>query len=97
MQAENTRMDSAIDVAFRYDLHELKVQMIDQKPSGLKVCPECMDIDHEQLQLGKFRIWDPEALKDPRPDTSLASSRDMGSVWDTGKWDTVVWAFGPLP
>lgn len=62
---------------FRYDLKDLKYEMTDQRRNGLRVCPECMDIDHEQLQLGKFRIWDPEALKDPRPDLSLVSSRDM--------------------
>ena len=52
----------------RYFLRELKRQMIDQKDSGLLVCPECMDIDHEQLRLGKTPIYDPQALRNPRPD-----------------------------
>jgi hypothetical protein len=67
---------------FRYDLADLKNQVIDQKPSGLLVCPECMDIDHEQLQLGRFRIYDPESLQNPRPDISLAESRKgHGDIW----------------
>ena len=67
---------------FRYDLHELKDQIIDQRSSGLLVCPECMDIDHEQLRLGKFRIFDPEALRHTRPDLSLYSSRQLtGIIW----------------
>ncbi len=62
---------------FRYDLSDLFYEVTDQRRNGLLVCEECKDIDHEQLQLGKFRIWDPEALRDPRPDLSLASSRNM--------------------
>ena len=52
----------------RYLLRELKDQIVDQKKTGLLVCPECMDVDHPQLQLGKTPIFDPQALKDPRPD-----------------------------
>ena len=39
----------------RYDLKKLKYQFIDQTNSNLRVCPECLDIDHEQLQVGKKR------------------------------------------
>jgi len=66
--------------AFRYDLSDLKPEIYDQKPNGLRVCPECLDTDHPQLQLGKFRINDPEALRNPRPDTSLTSSRDVDAL-----------------
>ena len=82
---------------FRCDLADLKNQVIDQKPSGLLVCPECMDIDHEQLQLGKFRIYDPEALRNSRPDLSLASSRAQRGQWNKGDWDAAIWGEGPLP
>ena len=62
---------------FRCDLNDLKYEMTDQRRNGLRVCPECLDIDHEQLQLGKFRIYDPEALNDPRPDVSQSIARGI--------------------
>jgi hypothetical protein len=67
--------------AFRYDLDQLRAQFIDEVDSGLLVCPECMDIDHEQLQLDRVETNDPQSLEDPRPDTSLVESRRLSS-WD---------------
>ncbi len=58
----------------RYDLGDLHAEMEDQRLNGLLVCKPCLDIDHEQLQLGKFRIFDPEALRDPRPDITRKQS-----------------------
>lgn len=52
----------------QYLLRELKDQVIDQRKSGLLVCHVCLDIDHPQLQLGKTPIFDPQALRNPRPD-----------------------------
>ena len=59
---------------FRYDLGELKWEFTDKKQNGLRVCPECLDPDHPQLQLGRFRIYDPQTLENPRPDQSQLSS-----------------------
>lgn len=52
-----------------FKLRKLSNQVINQKPSGLLVCSECLDIDHPQLQLGKYPVNDPQALRNPRPDT----------------------------
>ncbi len=60
--------------AFRYPLAELKWEFEDKKRNGLRVCPECLDPDHPQLQLGRFRIYDPQTLRDPRPDLSQLES-----------------------
>ena len=49
-------------------LRELRDQVIAQKKSGLLVCAECLDEDHPQYQLGKTPIFDPQALRNPRPD-----------------------------
>jgi hypothetical protein len=59
---------------FRYDLADLKYEIVDKRRNGLLVCEPCLDVDHEQLQLGEFRIFDPQALKDPRPDTGKVAS-----------------------
>jgi len=49
-------------------LNELTDQIVDQKKTGLLVCSACLDVDHPQLQLGKTPIFDPQALRNPRPD-----------------------------
>lgn len=58
----------------RYDLKVLTWQVVNQKPTGLKVCEECNDVDHPQYQLGKFPINDPMALREPRPDINPGRS-----------------------
>ena len=62
---------------FRYDLGELKFQPIRGKNTSLKVCPSCLDKDHPQLFLGMIPVNDPQALRDPRPDTSRFESNAL--------------------
>jgi len=49
----------------RYKLKRLKKQW-----DGIKSCPQCFDTKHPQLQ-PKNRPADPEALRDPRPNTDV--------------------------
>jgi|TARA_Y100000296_G_scaffold35353_1_gene40977 hypothetical protein len=62
---------------FRYDLHELKREVEDQRLNGLRVCETCLDVDHPQLRLGEIPIDDPQALFDPRPDIAQTASRGL--------------------
>ena len=63
---------------FAFRLKELRYEMVDGRRSGLRVCCECYDVDHPQLNLGEVPIYDPQALRDPRPDTAeLAASRAL--------------------
>ena len=62
---------------FRYDLSALKWEFEDKRRNGLRVCPECLDPDHPQLQLGRFRIYDPQSLKNPRPDLNLVATNAL--------------------
>ena len=55
---------------FRYKLKDLKTEIIKTKPYKIRVCPQCWDPDHPQLQLGMYPVEDPQALRDPRPDNS---------------------------
>jgi hypothetical protein len=66
-----------------YLLHELRKEIYNQRPTGFLVCEDCFDIDNPQLQLGKFPINDPQALRNPRVDTHLIQSREL-------------WGFGPV-
>lgn len=63
--------------AQRYPLQTLKKQIYNQIPINLLVCPDCLDVDHPQLQLGKYPVIDPIALRNPRPDTSQSVSREL--------------------
>ena len=59
---------------FTYLLSELKYEIEDQKRNGLRVCPECLDEDQPQLQLGKINHSESIALFNPRVDTGKKSS-----------------------
>lgn len=69
---------------FRYKLKQLKPLVIKTKTTNILVCPECWEPDHPQLQLGMYPVNDPQAVRNPRPDTSYWSSRN------------IQWGFGPV-
>jgi len=71
--------------AGRYMLKELRTQTVKTRPFKIKVCHECWDPDHPQLQLGMYPVDDPQAVREPRPDVSYQVSGNNGvqSV-DTG-------------
>lgn len=62
---------------FRYDLKDLKVQIVAGRPTNIKSCPYCLDKDQPQYFLGRFPIQDPQALLNPRPDTAQTESREL--------------------
>jgi hypothetical protein len=67
----------------RYKLKELKFEVIKTKLYQLKVCPECWDPDHPQLQLGMYPVDDPQAVRQPRPDLSYYTSGQNGLLIDS--------------
>lgn len=67
---------------FRYKLKALKTLTIKTKNVNLLVCSSCWEEDHPQLQLGMYPVDDPQAVRDPRPDTSYDSSRDIEWGWN---------------
>jgi hypothetical protein len=66
---------------FRYPLKDLVRQFENLRPNGLLVGKDVVDIDHEQLQLGRVNSNDPQTLEDPRPDRELVESRSL-SAWN---------------
>jgi hypothetical protein len=62
----------------RYKLKELRTQTVKTKPFKIKVCHECWDPDHPQLQLGMYPVNDPQAVREPRPDVSYQVSGQNG-------------------
>jgi len=63
---------------FRYKLKELKRLIIKTKNINILVCPECWEPDQPQLSLGLYPVDDPQAVRNPRPDTSYQVSGTSG-------------------
>ena len=60
--------------AQRYMLKQLRKLTIKTKMVSIKVCPECWEPDQPQLQLGMYPVYDPQAVREPRPDVSYFQS-----------------------
>jgi len=73
----------------RYKLVELKKETIKTKPYSIKVCRECWDPDHPQLQLGMYPVNDPQAVREPRPDISYYGSGNSGLQTQKGVLNTL--------
>jgi hypothetical protein len=67
--------------AFRYPLKKLKQYVVFGKIINQRVCPTCWEIDHPQNWVGVIGAQkvanDPQALRNPRPDTNLNDSRGL--------------------
>ena len=77
---------------FRYKLTELKKLVIKTKNVNIKVCSECWEPDHPQLQLGLYPVNDPQAVMEPRPDISYyvtVTGSDGGSRVTQWGWNPV--------
>ena len=61
----------------RYDLKDLQVQIVAGRATNIKNCPYCLDKDHPQYFVGRVPVNDPQALLNPRPDTSQVESREL--------------------
>lgn len=72
---------------FQYKLSELKKLIIKTKQVSIKVCPDCYEYDHPQLKLGMYPVFDPQALMEPRTDTSLHTTE--GSRYIQWGWSPV--------
>ena len=59
---------------FQYKLKQLKQLVIKTKNVNLLVCPTCWEPDQPQLQLGMYPVDDPQALRNPRPDTTYVQA-----------------------
>ena len=59
---------------FQFKLKTLKTQVVKTKRINDKVCSECWSPDHPQLQLGMYPVEDPQAVRNPRRDTTYLVS-----------------------
>ena len=80
----------------RYKLKQLKVEVIKTKLYQLKVCEACWDPDQPQLQLGMYPVNDPQALYQPRPDTTYVTAGLNVSGNLTGGSRDIQWGWQPV-
>ena len=80
----------------RYKLKVLRKLIVKQQIKNIKVCPTCWDPDQPQLSLGLYPVEDPQAVREPRPDTSyLASGTDyLGNI--SGGSRQIQWGWNPV-
>ena len=80
----------------QYKLKKLRFEVIKTKLYQLKVCEECWDPDQPQLQLGMYPVDDPQAVRDPRKDTTYVTAgvNSIGSL--TGGSRDVQWGWNPV-
>ena len=63
---------------FRYNTKDLVPEIVNQRPTGFLVGKDVVDKDQPQLQLGKVKVDDPKAIRNPRPDRGLFAFDPVG-------------------
>lgn len=74
----------------RYKLSELRRLTVKTKLTNIKACLECWNPDHPQLQLGMYPVYDPQAVREPRPDVSYQQT--PGNVGSR----VIEWGWNPV-
>jgi hypothetical protein len=80
----------------QYKLKNLRTEIIKQRRYELRVCPECWDPDHPQLMLGTFPVDDPQALRNPRKDTTYVTAGLNAAGNLTGGSRDIQWGWNPV-
>ena len=78
---------------FRFRLRELRPLTIKTKQVNMLVCQECWEPDQPQLQLGMYPVYDPQAIRNPRPD---APSYYVPAPGGDGGSRVIEWGFNPV-
>ena len=80
----------------QFKLKTLKTEIIKTKQYNLLVCNECWDPDHPQLQLGMYPVNDPQALRNPRRDTTYYTSGVSADGSLSGGSRVIQWGWNPV-
>lgn len=82
---------------FRFDLKKLKNLTVKTKQTQIKACPQCWTPDHPQLLLGTFPVSDPQAIRDPRPDTNTWYAAGVNTNGYPSEGSRVIqWGWNPV-
>lgn len=81
---------------FRFRLRELRTLTIKTKQVNMLVCKSCWEPDHPQLQIGMYPIDDPQALRNPRPDSTYVQSGALANGSIGGGSRDIFWGWNPV-
>jgi hypothetical protein len=81
---------------FRFKLTTLRKEIIKTKTYNLLVCNACWDPDQPQLQLGMYPVDDPQAVRNPRRDTTYVTAGVNASGNLTGGSRDIQWGWNPV-
>ena len=80
----------------QFKLTELRKEIIKTKTYNLLVCRSCWDPDQPQLMLGTFPVDDPQALRNPRKDTTYVTSGVNVGGYTAGGSRDIQWGWNPV-
>ena len=80
----------------QFKLTALRKEIQKTKIYNLLVCPQCFDPDQPQLLLGMYPVDDPQAVRNPRKDTTYVTAgvNSIGSL--TGGSRDIQWGWAPV-
>lgn len=81
---------------FRFKLTQLRTEVIKTKKYNLMVCDSCWDPDHPQLLLGMYPVDDPQAVRNPRKDTTYITAGVNTAGYTTGGSRDIQWGWNPV-
>jgi hypothetical protein len=81
---------------FRFKLRNLSELVIKTKKVNILVCQSCWDPDQPQLQLGMYPVDDPQALRNPRRDTTYVTAGVNAAGNLTGGSREIQWGWNPV-
>jgi len=80
----------------RFKLKTLRKEVLKTKIYNLLVCNECWDPDHPQLQLGMYPVDDPQAVRNPRNDSTYVTSGVGTDGYVSGGSRNIQWGWNPV-
>ena len=80
----------------QYKLTALKKEIQKTKIYNLLVCPQCWDPDQPQLQLGMYPVDDPQAVRNPRNDSTYVTAGPNTAGNPTGGSRDIQWGWNPV-
>jgi hypothetical protein len=80
----------------QYKLKYLRTEVIKTKNVNILACPECWSPDQPQLQLGMFPVDDPQALRNPRNDSTYVQAGVNTAGFPTGGSRDIQWGWAPV-
>ena len=81
---------------FQFKLTVLRKLVVKTKINNILVCDSCWDPDQPQLQLGMYPVDDPQAVRNPRRDTTYVTAGVNTAGFNTGGSRDIQWGWNPV-